>query len=191
MIKRKILLIDNYDSFTYNLMQLIARNFNGEVVVKRNDEFDQAYIESNEFSAIVISPGPGKPADVDFTCKVIKEYYKILPILGICLGMQCINEIFEGKTVKASYPMHGKTAAIIHTGTGIFKDLPSPLKVARYHSLICEVKSADLFVTAVCEPEIPMAIQHRNYPLWAVQFHPESFLTEYGDKMIQNFLELL
>lgn len=188
---QKILIVDNYDSFTYNLKQLFGTLYDGEIVVKRNDEIDFDYIEKEDFEGIVISPGPKTPHDIPFTKSVIKKYYNQLPILGICLGMQCINEIFDGKTVRAPYPMHGKTSKIIHDNCGIFKGIPQGSMVGRYHSLICEVSSDELEVVAKLEDKIPMGIKHKNFPLWGVQFHPESFLTIHGNVIVDNFLKII
>ena len=187
----KILIIDNYDSFTYNLEQLFGTGYDGRLMVKRNDEIDFDFIEAQNFEGIVISPGPKTPGDVPFTISIIERYYRNLPIMGICLGMQCINELFGGKTVLAPYPMHGKIGRINHTNEGIFKEIPQDTVVARYHSLISEVKSDELEITAKLADGITMGIRHKHYPLCGVQFHPESFLTEHGKEMIINFLDMI
>jgi anthranilate synthase/aminodeoxychorismate synthase-like glutamine amidotransferase len=190
---QKILVVDNYDSFTYNLVQQIKITQQCEVVVKRNDEFQSFdYSRYNEFDKIVISPGPKKPKDAGISKFIIKSLYKQIPILGVCLGMQCINEVFGGKTLQSPSPMHGKTSLIKHSEKGLFKNLPQNIKVARYHSLIIEInKNIDVLeLTAWTKDKLPMAIQHKNYPLFGVQFHPESFLTEYGNKIMHNFLKL-
>jgi len=188
---KKILLIDNYDSFTYNLKQLIMCNFNGPVEVRRNDEIDITYIEQEGFGAIVISPGPKKPADSGISNEVIKCFYATKPILGVCLGMQCINEVFGGKTVRSPEPMHGKKSDIIHGPSVLFRDIPEKFSAARYHSLIIAGTPEDLKITAVDGKGLPMAIEHAAFPLFGVQFHPESFMSEYGDVLMKNFLKCL
>ncbi|MFO7895540.1 MAG: aminodeoxychorismate/anthranilate synthase component II [Candidatus Cloacimonadales bacterium] len=188
---KKILLIDNYDSFTYNLKQLLGCEFAGEIIVRRNDEISLAQIAAADFAAIVISPGPKTPAAVPFSCQVIQTFYRQKPILGICLGMQCINEVFGGSTVRAKYPMHGKTGEIFHQEQGFFLNVKQACQVARYHSLQCIEPGPELEVTARLADQTIMGLQHRDYPVWGVQFHPESFLTEEGKQMINNFLDLL
>lgn len=188
---KRLLLIDNYDSFTYNLKQLIMVNFDGEVIVKRNDEIDTGSITKGEFSGLVISPGPKKPLDSGISIASIREFSTKLPILGVCLGMQCINEVFQGKTVKAPVPVHGKTSTVFHNGSRMFRNVPERFLAARYHSLIIEKQSDDLIITAETGEGVPMAIEHRRYPVFGVQFHPESFMTEYGNEIIQNYLEHL
>lgn len=191
MNMKKILIIDNYDSFTYNLKQLIDTHFDGVSTVKRNDEIGSSYIEENEFNAIVISPGPKKPADSGISKDTISKFHKRIPILGVCLGMQCINEVFEGRTIKAPIPIHGKSSEISHNNSKLFKNIPKKFKVARYHSLIIEPASEDLLITAYTSDKIPMAIEHKSFPLFGVQFHPESFMTEYGNDIMSNFLEFI
>lgn len=188
---KKILLLDNYDSFTYNLYQLIGTQFEGEIIVKRNDAIGLEYIENSEINGLIISPGPKKPKDIPFVKELIQLYFKKIPVLGICLGMQCINEVFGGSTVRALYPMHGKAVTISHSGAGLFQGLPENITVARYHSLVVKVNSDDLIISAKTVDNVIMGIQHKRHPLWGVQFHPESFLTEYGDVMIGNFLNIL
>ncbi len=188
---KKLLLIDNYDSFTYNLKQLIKVNYNGEVIVKRNDEINTDYIRKEKFQGLVISPGPKKPSDSGISPDSIREFSGRLPILGVCLGMQCINEVYNGKTVKAPLPVHGKTSLILHSGSVLFKNVPKRFLAARYHSLIIERGSDELIITAETEEGIPMALEHRTHPVFGVQFHPESFMTEYGNEMIRNYLEHL
>ncbi len=188
---KKLLLLDNYDSFTYNLEQLIGANFDGKIIVKRNDQIDLDYIYQQNFAGIIISPGPKKPKDALFAKKVISEFYKEIPILGICLGMQCINEVFEGRTIRAPYPVHGKTSLIINYGRNIFSNIPQKIIVARYHSLMVEILSSELSITAQTEDGVIMALEHKSYPLFGVQFHPESFLTEFGNEIICNFLKII
>ncbi|MCD4817706.1 MAG: aminodeoxychorismate/anthranilate synthase component II [Candidatus Cloacimonetes bacterium] len=188
---KKIILIDNFDSFTYNLKQILGFYFDGFVEVRRNNEIDILYIQKNNFSGIVISPGPGKPNDVPFSKEIISKFYQVKPILGICLGMQCLNETFGGITIKADYPVHGKTSKISHSKTGIFNDIPQNIEVARYHSLIIDNLPSSLEITAKNESGIIMGIQHKKYPLFGLQFHPESFLTQFGKEIILNFLKFV
>ena len=184
----KILIIDNFDSFTYNLYQLIGQFYIGDIDVIRNNAITLPEIVSKKYQGIIISPGPKKPEDAGISMEIIKQFYKELPILGICLGMQCINKVFSGITVRSKQPDHGKTAIIEHNSTGLFKNINNEFAVARYHSLIIDNVPDALIVNSWTKTKIPMAIMHRDYPLFGVQFHPESFLTEKGDKLITNFL---
>ncbi len=168
----KLLLIDNYDSFTFNLYQQIER-LGGSVEVYKHDEIILSKVQ--EFDAIVISPGPKTPKDAGISCEVIKKYYKTKPILGVCLGHQCIAEVFGSKTVRATKVMHGKTSNIIHTRTGIFSGMSNPFKAGRYHSLMVNKVPNQFKLIAWTENNIIMAIQHKIYPIFGVQFHPESF----------------
>ena len=187
---RKILLIDNYDSFTYNLSYLIQQNYSGAVEVIRNDEITLSKVE--EYEAIVISPGPGTPANSGLTMKVLSEYYDKIPILGICLGMQCINEYFGGKTIKAPFPVHGKQSEVyIIEKSIIMNNLKLPIIVGRYHSLVISELSSDLLITATTSDNLPMVIEHKILPIYGIQFHPESFLTPQGHTMIKNFFAIL
>ncbi len=187
---RKILLIDNYDSFTYNLYYLIQENYSGEVEVIRNNLVRLE--EIGNYEAIVISPGPGRPENSGLTMRVLAEYYDKKAILGICLGMQCINEYFGGKTIKAPFPVHGKQCEVFTTCQSlIMKNLTNPSKVARYHSLVISDISDILRVTAKTSDNLPMVIEHKFFPIYGIQFHPESFMTEEGKAMIKNFLEIL
>jgi len=188
---KKILLIDNYDSFAYNLKHLILKNFGGKVVVKRNDKIDLKYVKNNNFDCFIISPGPKTPSSANISNDIIKKYYNKKPILGVCLGMQCINEFFGGQTIKADIPVHGKTSEIKIENGNLFKNFPHVIKVARYHSLICRINSNDLLVTSKTFNNVPMSIEHKKYPIYGVQFHPESFMTENGDLLIKNFLKIL
>lgn len=187
---QKILLIDNYDSFTYNLYYLIQLNYSGEVEVIRNNLL--LLNEVKDYDAIVISPGPGNPANSGLTMRVLAEYYDKKPILGVCLGMQCINEFFGGKTINAPFPVHGKQSEVNITKRGtIMKKLSSPTMVGRYHSLIISDINPVLQVTAVTSDNLPMVIEHKELAIYGIQFHPESFLTKEGNTMIKNFLDLL
>ena len=183
---KKILLIDNYDSFTFNLVQQIQSIKQYELIVKRNDEkFDSS---KDEFDILIISPGPKTPKDAGVSKYLINKYYKTKPILGVCLGMQCINEVFGGKTLHAPLPVHGKTTQIEFERKGLFKNVPNNISVARYHSLIIGDISDELEIIAWSMDKIPMAIKHKKYPVYGVQFHPESFMTEHGTKIMKNFL---
>lgn len=194
------LIIDNYDSFTYNLYQdiaqiLAAQDSNSTVDVMRNDEHNLAYIKSKNYDRIIISPGPGSPEDIRYfgVCpEVIKALGPTTPILGICLGMQGIGYCFGGKVVTASLPMHGRTSQITHDGKNIFSGLPNEIEVMRYHSLVVDIPSLPptLIITAVdsTSGEI-MGLKHRDYPIQGVQFHPESFASEGGIKLLENFIK--
>jgi anthranilate synthase component II len=184
-----MLMIDNYDSFTHNLVQLFYE-FDLEIQVYRNDEITLSMIEFLEPDWICVSPGPKDPAHAGISKAVIQRFASTIPTLGVCLGMQAINEVFGGITVKAPVPVHGKRSRIEHNGSGIFSGLPSPLWVARYHSLQVVMRSPRLLPLAYAPDRVVMAIQHECWPLWGVQFHPESFLSEYGYGMAANFLAL-
>jgi len=186
-----LLVIDNYDSFTYNLVQYFGE-LGADPVVKRNDTISPEEIEKAKPTRIVISPGPGKPTDAGISMEVIHRLGPTLPILGVCLGHQCIAEVYGGKVVRADRLMHGKTSPIRHQGTGVFAGLPNPFEATRYHSLIVERSSvpACLQVTAdTAEGEI-MGLQHREFPVHGVQFHPESILSREGKDLLRNFLKL-
>lgn len=182
-------MIDNYDSFTYNLVQYL-NGLNEEVVVKRNDEIEVGEVEKLNPQMIVISPGPCTPDDAGISLEVIRRYKGKIPILGICLGHQSLAQVFGGKVVKAMEPVHGKVHPVKHTDTGVFRGLNNPLKVTRYHSLVVERKNlpAELIITAeTMEGEI-MGLRHRDYLIEGVQFHPEAILTEQGMELLNNFL---
>ena len=183
-----LLVLDNYDSFTYNLVQMFKR-YPLDIRVHRSDKLSIETIEKTNPDYILISPGPKDPQRAGISIDVVRTFYKRIPILGVCLGMQCINEAFGGKTVRAPLPVHGKTSEISHEGQFLFDHLPSPLKVARYHSLMCTKESRELLVTAHSEDGVIMGLSHDTYPLHGVQFHPESFLTEKGAVFIENFLK--
>lgn len=182
---QKILLIDNFDSFTYNLVQQLKNIFECDLTVIRNDvEFSPTF---KRFDKLIISPGPKTPKYAGISNKLIRKFYKSKHILGVCLGMQCINEIFGGRTVHSPLPYHGKTSKLKHFEKDLFEGVPQNVNVARYHSLIIDDISPELEIIATAK-EIPMAIKHKSYPVYGVQFHPESFMTEYGDKIMTNFL---
>jgi len=185
-------MIDNYDSFTFNLVQLIMSTACVEMVVKRNDAFTLQQVLDLSPDGIVISPGPKGPKDAGLSMQTIKELGSRIPILGVCLGMQCINEAFGGETREADLPVHGKTSLVFHNGQNLFSQIPNPVNVARYPSLIIASVPSCLKVDAFTEHgTIPMAIHHEAYPVFGVQFHPESFLTDHGNTIIRNFLDLL
>ena len=189
LFMKKLLIIDNYDSFTYNLYQQIQKMYCGFVEIKRNDSITVEEIKCNKYCGFVISPGPRTPDFAGVSKDIIRLFHRGYPILGICLGLQCINEVFGGKTVKSIYPVHGKTTEIKHNHNGLFKGLPNPLLVARYHSLKIDNIPSCLRITAYTVDTIPMAVEHYIYPTFGMQFHPESFLTEHGDNLIKNFLK--
>jgi anthranilate synthase component II len=184
-----MLMIDNYDSFTHNLVQLFYE-FDLEVEVYRNDEITLSEIKLLQPDWICVSPGPKDPAHAGISKAVIRRFASTIPTLGVCLGMQAINEVFGGITVKAPEPVHGKRSKIEHNGSGIFSGIPSPIWVARYHSLQVVMRSPRLLPLAYAPDQVVMAIQHECWPLYGVQFHPESFLSEYGYGMAANFLAL-
>lgn len=186
-----ILVIDNYDSFTYNLVQYLGE-LGEEVVVRRNNETTLAGIESNLPSRILISPGPGRPADAGITPELISHFSGRVPILGVCLGHQAIGEVFGGRVVRASTVVHGKASEIRHDGKSIFDGLDSPFKAGRYHSLIVERESlpACLEVSAETNDGVIMGLRHREKKIEGVQFHPESILTPEGKRLLSNFLKL-
>lgn len=185
-----ILIIDNYDSFTYNLVQYI-KQIGIEVKVVRNDQIAIAEIEQLNPEFILLSPGPGNPDHAGICIEVVKHFFNKIPILGVCLGHQVIAQAFGGKIIKAKRPMHGKTSFITHDGKSIFAGLENSFKVTRYHSLIVKEKSLsqDLDITAKSEDGEIMGIRHRQYKVEGIQFHPEAILTENGLKMIQNFFQ--
>ncbi len=184
-----IAVIDNYDSFTYNLVQFLGE-LGAEVQVWRNDQVTVEEIETLHPSHIVISPGPGTPEeDSGISNDIIRRLGPRIPILGVCLGQQCIGYVFGGRVVRAPRLMHGKTSKIYHTGKGIFEGLPSPFTATRYHSLIvAEPVPKELEVVAFTSEGEIMGLRHRKYPIYGVQFHPESILTEYGHELLRNFL---
>jgi anthranilate synthase component 2 len=189
-----LLVIDNYDSFTYNLVQYLGELGENPRVI-RNDAMRVEEIEALGASAIVISPGPKTPAEAGICIPLIQRYGATIPILGVCLGHQSIGEAYGGKVVRAPRGvMHGKTSKVTHDSTGLFEGVPSPLEVMRYHSLVVESASlpASLVVTAVAVDDSSEihAMRHATHPVWGVQFHPESILTQHGKRILQNFLVL-
>jgi len=185
----KILLIDNYDSFTYNLYHYLS-SLKCSVEVYRNDKITIKKIIKDKFKKIVISPGPGNPNQAGNCLKIVKHLYKTVPILGVCLGHQIIGQTFKSKIVVAKKLMHGKTSIIKHNGKGIFKGIKKKIKATRYHSLIIDRKSLgkDLVITAETNDKIIMAIMHKHYNIHGVQFHPESIRTDEGKKLLKNFI---
>ena len=194
-----IIVIDNYDSFTYNLVQYLGElgaelPVAKEVQVYRNDQISLAEIRRLQPAAVVISPGPGRPEDAGISLELIKELGPTLPILGVCLGHQSIGQVFGGKIVSAPILMHGKTSQVEHSGVGVFRGVESPMIATRYHSLVIEKQSCPevLEVTAWVEDGTIMGVRHREYPhIEGVQFHPESILTTSGKQLLRNFLERL
>jgi len=186
-----LLMIDNYDSFTYNIVQYLGE-LGEEVRVFRNDKITIAEIEELAPERIVLSPGPCSPEEAGVSVEVVRHFAGRIPILGVCLGHQSIGYAFGGKVVKSATLMHGKTSPILHDGEGLFAGLPNPFQATRYHSLVVERASLpeELVLTAwVAEGEI-MGMRHRTLPVWGVQFHPESILTQGGKELLQNFLDL-
>jgi anthranilate synthase component 2 len=187
-----ILVIDNYDSFTYNLVQYLGE-LGAEIEVRRNDAVTVEEIGRLSPSAIVLSPGPCAPAQAGVTIDVIRRWGRTIPTLGVCLGHQAIGEAYGGRVVRATRAVHGKASRITHDGSGLFEGLPSPLEVGRYHSLIVERGSlpSQLEIVAVSadDPDEIHALRHAEHPVWGVQFHPESVLTPHGKRILRNFLD--
>jgi len=185
-----ILVIDNYDSFTYNLVQYLGE-MGATLDVRRNDAVSLAEIEQLAPDKILLSPGPGTPDEAGITLDVIRRFGPRIPIFGVCLGQQAIGQALGGRVVRAEHMMHGKTSPIMHSGEGVFAGLPSPLEATRYHSLIVERGSLPdtLAITAQTEDGEIMGLRHKTWPLEGVQFHPESVLTTHGKQMLRNFLE--
>jgi anthranilate synthase/aminodeoxychorismate synthase-like glutamine amidotransferase len=184
-----ILVLDNYDSFTYNLVQYFGE-LGEEVVVRRNDKTTIEEIESLRPDRICISPGPGTPDDAGISNDLIRHFGPRLPVLGVCLGHQCIGQVFGGEVVRADRLMHGKTSPVLHEGDGVFAGLPNPFEATRYHSLIVRRKSLPeelQIIAETSEGEI-MGLRHKQYPIHGVQFHPESIMTLEGKKLLSNFL---
>ena len=187
----KILLIDNYDSFTYNLFHYISKFVKKNVDVVRNDKIDGNTIIKKKYNKIVISPGPGNPDQAGNCLKIVKAVYKKIPILGVCLGHQIIGQVFGGKIVQARNLMHGKTSKIKHGKKGLFKNIQNNFEATRYHSLVIDKKtlSKNLEITAETKDGIIMGVKHKKYNVHGVQFHPESIKTKVGIKIIKNFIK--
>ncbi len=188
-----IVLIDNYDSFTFNLVQYLG-DLGADVEVHRNDKISVADVMAKKPQAIVISPGPGDPDHAGICLDMIRACADAkLPLLGVCLGHQAIGQVFGGRVVRAPQPMHGKVSAIRHGGASVFRDLPTPIEVTRYHSLIVERATLphDLHVTAETDDGLIMGLHHASLPIHGVQFHPESIVTQHGHAMLKNFLNTL
>ncbi len=186
-----LLIVDNYDSFTYNLAQYFGE-LGAEVRVERNDRISIEEIAQLAPTQIVISPGPCTPNEAGISLQVIAELAGKIPILGVCLGHQAIGQVFGGKVVRAARVMHGKTSKILHEERDLFRGIPNPMEATRYHSLLVEASSfpSSLAVTGKTDEGEIMALRHREMPIWGVQFHPESILTIHGKKLLRNFLEL-
>jgi anthranilate synthase/aminodeoxychorismate synthase-like glutamine amidotransferase len=184
-----LLLIDNYDSFTYNLYQYLSE-LGAEVHVRRNDQVTLDEIEAMQPTSIVISPGPCTPNEAGLSCKIIEAFGPHIPMLGVCLGHQAIGQVYGGHVIRAPEPMHGKTSLMYHKGQGVFHNLPMPFEANRYHSLIVERSTlpADLEITAQTADGLIMGLRHRTYPVEGVQFHPESIMTPIGKDLLRNFL---
>ena len=185
----KILLIDNYDSFTYNLYHYLS-SLKCKVDVYRNDKIKIDKIKKNKYKKIVISPGPGHPNQTGNCLKIVKYFYKTIPILGVCLGHQIIGQVFNSKIIISNKLMHGKTSLIKHNGKGVFKGIKKTITATRYHSLIVDRKTLgrDLVITAETKDKIIMGIKHKKFNIFGVQFHPESIKTPMGLKILKNFI---
>ncbi|MBU6217072.1 MAG: aminodeoxychorismate/anthranilate synthase component II [Acidobacteria bacterium] len=186
----RILVLDNYDSFVFNLVQYLGE-LGAEPVVHRCDELTIAEIESLGIDGVLISPGPGRPEDAGLSNEVIATFAGRVPVLGVCLGHQCIGQVYGGDVVRAPEIMHGKTSRISHNDTGVFEGLPNPFDATRYHSLVVERSSVPeaLEVTAWTDDGLVMGLRHRQFDVEGVQFHPESILTENGHRLVANFLD--
>ena len=187
----KILLIDNYDSFTYNLFHYISK-IKKNVDVIRNDKIDSKIILKKKYDKIVISPGPGNPNQAGNCLKIVKEVYKKIPILGVCLGHQIIGQVFGGKIINAKNLMHGKTSKIMHTNKGLFKNIKNNFEATRYHSLVVDRRNFpnELLITAETRNKTIMGLMHKKYDIHGFQFHPESISTKVGMKLIKNFITI-
>ncbi len=187
----KLIVIDNYDSFVFNIVQYLGE-LGEKPIVYRNDEVAVSDLVNDKPDAIVISPGPGTPSGAGVSNEIVRVLGPDVPILGVCLGHQCIGEVFGARIGQADQILHGKTSKISHDSTGVFANLPNPLTATRYHSLVIENNQVpdELIVNARSEDDTIMGIRHREYPLHGVQFHPESILTEWGHELLQNFLKL-
>ena len=186
----RVVLIDNYDSFTYNLVQYLGE-LGADVIVHRNDAIDCAGIERAEPTHLMISPGPKTPDDAGITLESITHFAGRIPIFGVCLGHQAIGQAFGGTVVRGKEPVHGKTSEITHDGRSVFTGIDNPMTATRYHSLVVDPEGAGaLEVSAWCDDDVVMGLRHREHPIEGVQFHPESILTDAGHKLLSNFLEL-
>lgn len=186
-----LLMIDNYDSFVFNLVRYIEE-LGEEVLIYRNDKITIEEIEELKIDGIIISPGPKSPKEAGISLDIINRFKKEIPILGICLGHQCIGHYFNGEIIKGIEPVHGKISFVKHNNKGIFKNVKNPLRVTRYHSLIInnENISKELEITSETEDGVIMGIKHKVYPIFGVQFHPEAEMTEDGHKILKNFIEI-
>ena len=188
-----VLVIDNYDSFTYNLVQYLGE-LGARIVVRRNDEVSMDALRALEPSRVLISPGPGRPEQAGVTLEVIRDFGQRVPLLGVCLGHQAIGLAFGGQVVRAPLPVHGKTSTVEHNGTGVFAGISTAFQAGRYHSLVVQETDlpGDLEVTAHSrEDGLVMGLRHRTLPIHGVQFHPESVLTNEGRRILRNFLEMI
>jgi len=185
----RVVVIDNYDSFVYNLVQYLGE-LGAEPVVVRNDEYDADSVLRDRCDAVLVSPGPGRPEDAGISCEIIEKAAGKVPLLGVCLGHQAIGHVFGGNVVRAPELRHGKTSHVTHDSSGVFASLPSPLVVTRYHSLVIDEQSMpeSLVVSARAEDGTVMGVRHRKHDIEGVQFHPESILTQHGHEMLRNFL---
>jgi anthranilate synthase component 2 len=193
MATARVVVIDNYDSFVYNLVQYLGE-LGAEPIVHRNDAVTVDDVAALAPDAILVSPGPGRPEDAGISNELIRRLGPTVPTLGVCLGHQCIGEVFGGEVVRAPQIMHGKTSQVTHTGVGVFAGLPNPFEATRYHSLVVDrasIPDAELEVTAETEDGIVMGVRHRRHPIEGVQFHPESVLTSGGRDLLRNFLGLV
>lgn len=186
-----ILVIDNYDSFTYNLVQYLGE-LGEHLEVYRNDKINVAQIKSLKPDRIVISPGPGRPESAGISCEVIGGFAGLIPILGVCLGHQCLGFVWGAKIIQAVRLMHGKTSMIYHNRKGLFKNIPYPFEATRYHSLIVSNRNLPtvLEIIAWTKDDEIMGLKHKDFPIWGVQFHPESILTKVGKDILRNFLKI-
>jgi anthranilate synthase/aminodeoxychorismate synthase-like glutamine amidotransferase len=186
-----VLVIDNYDSFTYNLVQYLGE-LGAEIRVRRNNEVTVGEVEAMQPAQILISPGPGRPDDAGVSMEIIRRFGPTTPLLGVCLGHQAIGQVYGGIVCRASVPMHGKTSTVVHDGKGVFSGIAAPIQAGRYHSLIIASASVpeELEVAARTKEDATiMAVRHRKYPVHGVQFHPESVLTDEGRRILRNFLD--
>ena len=189
--RKMVLVIDNYDSFTYNLVQYLGE-LGATIRVRRNDEVTVSDVAAMQPAQILISPGPGRPEDAGVSMDVIRHFGPTTPLLGVCLGHQAIGQVYGGTVCRARMPMHGKTSTVVHDGKGVFNGITAPIQAGRYHSLIIASENlpAELEVAArTKEDGTIMAVRHRKYPVHGVQFHPESVLTDEGKRILRNFLD--